>query len=179
MYFTTECMVDTQWSPITSVFLITFTSQELNWNFCVSGFSLISIFIPLPAAVLISVWEGRKARKAVLHGCQMAIAKFLDCRLWPFGIEGLWLRNATLQHMIPSFPWIVPGSRAFLQGKGGIKFGHLATLQPSACGFFKRPKKQSKSRVTHSMVKLKREGPGREGFSWLLLAVWNSSCDVL
>ena len=45
-------------------------------------FSLISIFIPLPAAVLISVWEGRKA---VPHGCQMAIAKFLDC-----GLLDLW-----------------------------------------------------------------------------------------
>ena len=27
---------------------------------------------------------------------------------WPFGLEGLWLRYAALQNLIPSFPWIVP-----------------------------------------------------------------------
>ena len=41
-------------------------------------------------------------------GCQMAIAKFLDC-IWPFGLEGLWLRYTTLQNLIPYFPWIAPG----------------------------------------------------------------------
>ena len=28
--------------------------------------------------------------------------------VWPFGLEGLWLRYATLQNLIPSFSWIVP-----------------------------------------------------------------------
>ena len=37
----------------------------------------------------------------------------------------VWLCYATLQNVIPSFPWIVPGWRA------GIKFCHLATLQES------------------------------------------------
>ena len=28
--------------------------------------------------------------------------------VWPFGLEGLWLRYAALQNLIPSFPWIAP-----------------------------------------------------------------------
>ena len=28
--------------------------------------------------------------------------------VWPFGLGGLWLRYATLQNLIPSFPWIAP-----------------------------------------------------------------------
>ena len=44
---------------------------------------------------------------SVNHVCQISIAKFLDCRIgvWPFGLAGL----ATLQILIPSFPWIAPG----------------------------------------------------------------------
>ena len=42
----------------------------------------------------------------VRHGCQMAIARFLDLMcLWA---SGLWLRYATLQNLISSFPWIAP-----------------------------------------------------------------------
>ena len=41
----------------------------------------------------------------------MAVAKFLDCSVWSFGLEGIWLRYATLQNLIPSFPWIAPGRR--------------------------------------------------------------------
>ena len=33
--------------------------------------------------------------------------------VWPFGLEGLWLRYAMLQNLIPSFPWIAPGWRAW------------------------------------------------------------------
>ena len=33
---------------------------------------------------------------------------FKIVRVWPFGLEGLWLRYATLQNWIPSFPWIAP-----------------------------------------------------------------------
>ena len=44
----------------------------------------------------------------------------------PLGLEGPWLRYATLQNLIPSFPGIAPGWR------GGIKFGHLATLPPNS-----------------------------------------------
>ena len=50
--------------------------------------------------------------------------------VWPFGLEGLWLRYATLQNLIPSFPWIAPHALhpGAIQGKEGIKFCHLATL---------------------------------------------------
>ena len=49
-----------------------------------------------------------------------------------FGLEGLWLRYATLRNLIPSFPWIEPPRPppwpGAIQGKEGIKFCHLATL---------------------------------------------------
>ena len=38
--------------------------------------------------------------------------------VWPFRLEGLWFRYATLQNFIPSFPWIVPGWRAGAKSKG-------------------------------------------------------------
>ena len=37
---------------------------------------------------------------------------FFIVGVWPFGHEGLWLRYATLQNLLPSFPWIAPGWRA-------------------------------------------------------------------
>ena len=42
------------------------------------------------------------------HGCQMAIARFLDRMCLALRASGLWLRCATLQNLIPSFPWIAP-----------------------------------------------------------------------
>ena len=42
------------------------------------------------------------------HGCQMAIARFLDRMCLAFRASGLWLRYATLQNLIPFFPWIAP-----------------------------------------------------------------------
>ena len=42
------------------------------------------------------------------HGCQMAIARFLDSMCLALRACGLWLRYATLQNLIPSFPWIAP-----------------------------------------------------------------------
>ncbi len=38
----------------------------------------------------------------------MAIARFLDCMCLALRASGLWLRYATLQNLIPSFPWIAP-----------------------------------------------------------------------
>ena len=35
-------------------------------------------------------------------------ANFYIVGVWPFGLEGLWARYATLQGLIPSFPWIAP-----------------------------------------------------------------------
>ena len=64
------------------------------------------------------------------HGCQMAIARFFGRRYLALGLEGLWLRYATLQNLIPSFPWIAPHALhpGAIQGKEGTKFCHLATL---------------------------------------------------
>ena len=36
----------------------------------------------------------------------MAIARFLDCVCFALWASGPWLRYATLQNLIPSFPWI-------------------------------------------------------------------------
>ena len=52
---------------------------------------------------------------------------------WPYGLEGLWLRYATLQNLIPSFPWIAPGWRAWgrnpRKGRDQIlQRSHLATI---------------------------------------------------
>ena len=45
------------------------------------------------------------------HGCQMAMAGFLDCMCrmcLALRASGLWLRYATLQNLFPSFPSILP-----------------------------------------------------------------------
>ena len=42
------------------------------------------------------------------HGCQMAIARYLDRMRLALPASGLWLRYAALQNLIPSFPWIAP-----------------------------------------------------------------------
>ena len=42
------------------------------------------------------------------HGCQTAIAVFLNRMCLALRASGLWLRYATLQNLIPSFPWIAP-----------------------------------------------------------------------
>ena len=39
-----------------------------------------------------------------VHGCQMAIAGFLDRMFLALWASELWLRYATLQNLIPSFP---------------------------------------------------------------------------
>ena len=61
----------------------------------------------------------------------MAIARFLDGMCLALRASGLWLRYATLQNLIPSFPWIAPHALhpGAIQGKEGIKFCNLATLQ--------------------------------------------------
>ena len=50
--------------------------------------------------------------------------------VWPFGLEGPWLRYATLQNLIPCFLGLRPHALnpVAIQGKEGIKFCHLATL---------------------------------------------------
>ena len=73
------------------------------------------------------------------QGCQMAVDRFFKvvC-VWPFGLEGLWLRFVALQNLIPSFPWIAtpPVHPGAIQGKEGIKFCHLATLLPHSISKF-------------------------------------------
>ena len=56
----------------------------------------------------------------------MAIARFLDRMCLALRASGLWLRYATLQNLIPSFPWIVPPALhpGTIQGKEGIKSGN-------------------------------------------------------
>ena len=57
-------------------------------------------------------WVGRcysgspKKGREKEHGCQMAIARFLDRMCLALLASGLWLRYATQQNLIPSFPWI-------------------------------------------------------------------------
>ena len=53
------------------------------------------------------------AKMTFRHGCQMAIARFLDRMCLALWASGLWLRYAMLQNLIPSFPWIAPGWRAW------------------------------------------------------------------
>ena len=50
----------------------------------------------------------RAGRPRQEHGCQMAIARFLDRMCLALRASGLWLRYAALQNLIPSFPWIAP-----------------------------------------------------------------------
>ena len=42
------------------------------------------------------------------YGCQMPTARFLDHVCLALRASELWLRYATLQNFIPSFPWIAP-----------------------------------------------------------------------
>ena len=65
-----------------------------------------------------------------MHGYQMAIARSLDCMCLALWASGIWLRYATQQNLVPSFPWIAPQvlHPGAIQGKGMIKFCHLATL---------------------------------------------------
>ena len=53
----------------------------------------------------------RSSCRAGSHGCQMAIARFLDRMCLALRASGLWLRYAPLQNLIPSFPWIAPPRR--------------------------------------------------------------------
>ena len=57
-------------------------------------------------------------KRSPRHGCQMAIAKFLDCMCVALRASGLWLRYAALQNFTPGA----------IQGKEGIQFCHLATM---------------------------------------------------
>ena len=47
------------------------------------------------------------------YDCQMSIARFLDRMCLALRASGLWLRYTMLQNLIPSFPWIAPGWRAW------------------------------------------------------------------
>merc|ERR1719460_1918199 len=47
-------------------------------------------------------------RNTMNYGCQIVIARFLDHMCSALWASGLWLRYATLQNLIPSFPWIAP-----------------------------------------------------------------------
>ena len=69
-----------------------FMHQKVTFGANLAG-SSNSVFYPPPKFV---------------QGCQMAIARFLDRMCLALRASGLWLRYATLQNLIPSFPWIAP-----------------------------------------------------------------------
>ena len=46
--------------------------------------------------------------KVTERGCQMATAELSDCMCLALWASELWLRYATLQNLISSFPWIAP-----------------------------------------------------------------------
>ena len=77
-------------------------------------------------------WKERDIKNGgkALHGCQTATARFLDQMCLALLASGLRLCYASLQNLIPSFPWIAPPALhpGAIQGKEGIKFCHLATM---------------------------------------------------
>ena len=86
----------------------------------------------------------------------MAIARFLDCMCSALRASGLWLRYATLQNLIPSFPWIVPPALhpgTIQKKKKGNKFCHLSTLRvdviPQCDGIIKPPNRRALLRNSH------------------------------
>ena len=64
------------------------------------------------------------------HGCQMATARFLYHMCLALGASGLWLRYATLQNLIPSFPWIAPPMPSTLAQSKERKGSNFAIWQP-------------------------------------------------
>ena len=63
---------------------------------------------PPPISISVPVDFSPPLNVTPLHGCQMAIAIFLDRMCLALWASGIWLRYATLQNLIPSFPWIAP-----------------------------------------------------------------------
>ena len=87
--------------------------------------------VNLTVKIIVARWrlqgeEGVKKNQC----CQMAAAKFLDRLYLALWASGLWLRYATLQNLILSFPWIAPPALqpGTVQETEVIKFCHLATL---------------------------------------------------
>ena len=89
---------------------------------CGVAFPMCSISTPTAKAQKLKVSLADCGFHAHEHGCQMAIARFLESYVFGPLASELWLRYATLQNVIPSFPWLAPGWRE------GIKFCHLATM---------------------------------------------------
>ena len=50
--------------------------------------------------------RSHSVQKSIHHGCQMAIARFLDRMCLALRASGLWLRYAMLQNRISSFPFL-------------------------------------------------------------------------
>ena len=69
--------------------------------------------------------------------------------------SGLWLRYATLQNLIPSFPWIAPHAlhSGAIQGKEGIKLpsGNLEAKSEGRKEGKKPQAKQSKARPSSAI----------------------------
>ena len=70
----------------------------------------------------------------------MAIARFLDRMFLALQASGLWLQYAALQNLIPSFPRIAPGWRAWGRNPSGnlSVSGVLVTLLGGVASFFRK-----------------------------------------
>ena len=89
-------------------------------------------FITVPGVTYDSAGNFVSTTGKVKHGCQMAVARFLECMCLALRASGVWLRYAALQNLIPSFPWIAPPPALHpgaIHGEEGIKFCHLATMR--------------------------------------------------
>ena len=75
---------------------------------CGVAFPMCSISTPTAKAQKLKVSLADCGFHAHEHGCQMAIARFLESYVFGPSVSGLWLRYATLQNLIPSFPWLAP-----------------------------------------------------------------------
>ena len=73
---------------------------------CFTAF--LALMVGMAVALLLFCVEFTTARAGIRHGCQMAKARFLDRMCLALQASGLWLRYATLQNLIHSFPWIAP-----------------------------------------------------------------------
>ena len=102
------------------------------------------------------------------HGCQMAIARYLDRMCWALGSGLLDYGSATLRCKIWSLPFLGlrphtlhPGA---IQGKEGVKFCHLATLQGTS---------RARAKLSPSLTHVSKGTCGEElAWSCLMEMIW-------
>ena len=82
--------------------------------------------LKLPRRLLLAITTPRRMSR---HGCQMAKTRFSDRMCLALRASGLWLRYATLQNLIPSFPWIAPPTPSTLTQSKERKGSNFAIWQ--------------------------------------------------